>query len=111
MNKTIKEILEIQEDIDYKKLSIEDILLLKEYIEKLEKKVELYQDTTTFGDYVGAINNLIESQCRIKKAIKFIKEELFFEDPFGEGEHTFLEDINVEYYKNLLKILQGSDKE
>ena len=74
MKDEIKEILEIQEDSDYKKLSIEDILLLKEHIEKLEKKVELYQDTTTFGDYVGSINNLIELQGRINKAIKLLKE-------------------------------------
>lgn len=44
-----------------------------------------------------------------KKARKYIDEEVLFEDMFGEGEDTFLEDVNTKYYKGLKEIL--GDKE
>lgn len=49
-------------------------------------------------------------KSRCEKANKFIKQTPLFEDPFGEGEHAFLEDINTEYYKNLSNVLNGSDE-
>lgn len=49
-------------------------------------------------------------KSRCEKTNKFIKETPLFEDPFGEGEHAFLGDINTEYYKNLSNILNGSDE-
>lgn len=51
--------------------------------------------------------NLYKSRC--EKANKFIDEEPLFEDPFGEGEHTFLGDVNVKYNKKLKSILNGGD--
>jgi len=99
MNKKIKEILEIQEDIDYKKLSIEDIMFLQEYITDLEK---CYCNRTDCSGRIKNSKKFDSLQQRIDKAIEYIKEN-----------SAFLEDDEYEVFnkKELLDILQGSDKE
>lgn len=67
----IKEILDFKEDADYKKLSIEDILLIKEYITKLQ---QCYCNRT---DCIGRIKDSKKYdslQQRIDKAIKELFE-------------------------------------
>lgn len=111
MNKKIKEILEFKEDADYKRLSIEDILLLKEYITNLQEKLKSIKENYKIQleydkDLEKRFNSLLEAhkkcdeleqekQERIDKAVELVKENFM-----GMG---YME------VDKLFNILKGSD--
>lgn len=72
---------------------------IEKYIKELEKENERLQQEN---------NQLKEDK---KKAKKYIDEEILFEDMFGEGEDTFLEDVNTKYYKGLKELLGEKENE
>lgn len=92
MNNEIKEILEITETADYKRLSVDEIIVIKDYIIDLQEK---YKQTKLLKELY---------KLRNEKAIDYIKQD---------------NELSVDcYYKfkdlcefeNILNILQGSDK-
>jgi len=110
MNKKIKEILEIQEDIDYKKLSIEDILLLKEYITNLE---QCYCNRTDCSARIKDSKKYDSLQQRIDKAIEYIENNTLYSEEYDYDDEDNLQFQGAYDYKaseDLLNILKGSDK-
>lgn len=127
MNNKIKEILDFKEDADYKRLSVDEIIILRDYIRNLQEKVNQYEnpdDMTLFYMWldtkakdkirkleIEAImlkqhNTMIaklgdEYKSRNEKAIKHLKEVMKEEKEYEE---------DYIYNKYLLDILQGSDK-
>lgn len=92
MNNKIKEILSFKEDADYKRLSIEDILLLKDYIINLQESEAYY-----YGQYK-------DYKSRNEKAIEYIKLWHYRND---FRVNSFTKSVKEE----LLEIFQGSVKE
>lgn len=92
MNNKIKEILSFKEDADYKRLSIEDILLLKDYIINLQESEAYY-----YGQYK-------DYKSRNEKAIEYIKLWHYRND---FRVNSFTKGVKEE----LLEIFQGSVKE
>lgn len=89
MNNKIKEILEIQEDSDYKKLSIEDIMLLQDYITNLQEENQNYKSKNE-----NAREFMIEN-CEII--------------PFNNG-WIIRSELTTIGLGKLFKILNGGDK-
>lgn len=98
MNNKIKEILEIQEDSDYKRLNIEDIMLLKDYITNSEKKV---------NNLTNSLNKKVEEginlQNKIDKAIEQCKQDV---KDIWEWEGAYME-----MFEEIIDILKGNDKD
>lgn len=98
MDNKIKEILSFKEDTDYKRLSIEDILLLKDYITNSEKKV---------NNLTNSLNKKVEEginlQNKIDKAIEQCKQDA--EDIWEwEGSYAYMG-----MFEEIINILKGSD--
>lgn len=73
MSEAVKEILELKEDCDYKRISVDEILVLREYIEELEEYID---DDIEIRK--GLIDRINRQQERIDKAIEYIKQESWF---------------------------------
>ena len=96
MKDEIKEILDFKEDADFKRLSVDEITDLKNYITNLqERNNNLKED---FKRHIDRINELTE---RNEKARNYIMLN-YYEDLYDDSLTAF-ED-------KLLNILQGSDK-
>ncbi|MBQ1551245.1 MAG: hypothetical protein IIZ67_03995 [Bacilli bacterium] len=67
MKNEIKEILDFKEDADYKRLSVDEIVILKDYITNLQEE----------NDYLKDIVSNTELSNEIKKADKWSKRELY----------------------------------
>ena len=83
MNNEIKEILEIQEDVDYKRLSIEDIMLLKDYITNLQEENNILRQNAEHNDKVvdKARWNEMLYKGRNERAIEYVKNHsIIFDD-------------------------------
>ena len=113
MNDEIKEILEFKENADYKKLSCDEIKVLKDYITNLQQKVKHYEETQTFGDYVKEVNLLVDYKTRIEKALEYgnscINKDLDLETLDEPYKTTFK--TAYEIHNNYLDILKGEDNE
>ena len=98
MNEEIKEILELQIDCDYKRLSVDEIITLKDYITNLQ------EENKELGRYYTRANNeFLELNKRIKKATKYIKEHAWF--CYKDNEEV-LDRVGI---NNLLNILNGGE--
>ena len=87
----IKEILDFKEDADYKRLSVDEIVILEDYITNLQEKYEEADNDR---------HKLFEQK---EKAIEYI-ELWHYRNDFRANSFT----ISVK--DELLNILQGSDK-
>jgi regulator of replication initiation timing len=91
MNKEVKEILEFKENADYKKLSVDEIAILKDCITNLQQeneelKVENEKLTQLW----------LSSQEKRRKAIKYLKQ------PYRD---------NFDYSKSKLMEILGDDND
>lgn len=107
MKDEIKEILEFKEDADYKRLSVDAIVTLEDYITDLQEENKMYAQLKE------------EYEDIIDKAIEFIEEKIsstqgVINDYMYHKEHNKIliellkEDI--EMYKKELHILNGGDE-
>ena len=108
MNNDIKEILEFKEDADYKKLSVDEIVELENYIIDLLVKIELLKDKIRKNEKCR--RKMQKSlQQRIDKAIEYIEESLYILK--GDGDIPIAtSNVRNRYIKPLLNILKGSDE-
>lgn len=97
MNKEeIKEILDFKEDADYKRLSIEDILLLKECITNLqEENKRIKKDLATYDNaLISCTYEKLSLMVTIDKAIECINyyaiENSDYEKIYNIEEETLL---------------------
>ena len=66
MNKEIKEILDFKEDADYKRLSVDEIKILEDYITNLEQKVDrLLKTQKMYEERCNKIHEYIIQNCEI----------------------------------------------
>ena len=65
MNDEIKEILDFKENGDYKRISCDEIAILRDYITNLQHTEDLYNQ---------CLKDYDELQARIEKAIEYLKE-------------------------------------
>lgn len=124
-----EEIKEISEYIDNRIIPNEKWNKIKDYIVSLQnavseltsqKKIMILKNEQLQQENEKLKENLcknivyerwyIHYKSKCEKANEFIEQTPLFEDPFGEGEHAFLEDVNTEYHKNLSNILNESDE-
>ena len=107
MNNEIKEILDFKEDADYKRLSVDEITILRDYITKLQEENERLKELCDKyeEEHSTAFNlwktNIIENV----PAFSDIQEQL--EDYKSRNEKAI---AYIECGKILLEILQGSEK-
>ena len=105
----IKEILKIETDCDYKKISVDEIAILENYITNLQEENEKLEDVIKKDRqfYNNRLLDYIEYKRRIDKAIEYIKTC----NPNVDLDSEFLEESYISNYgaKELLDILQGSD--
>ena len=131
MNNEIKEILDFKENADYKKLSCDEIAILKDNITNLQqeneelKKLEYkFIDTCgenesfTLEEYLDIGNKLYDTErekenykSRIEKAVEYIKEHTFqeeigFDNKKGEIHYGYFVECKA---KELLDILNGKE--
>ena len=106
MSEEIKEILDFKENADYKRLSVDEIITLRDYITNLqEENKELKEDKSKmFETAVKRNNQLLD---RIDKAIEFIEEH----NIIGTNKEYLPSGIEKCYSLELMEILKGSDKE
>lgn len=108
MNKSAKGIIEALKPLDeeFKKeglkdyplyLSVEERIILLDYITSLEEKLE-----TEHKAYMGTVKELTETATRIDKALDFINQYNIYFDDSGRN-HEYIP-------KELINILKGSDK-
>ena len=114
MNNEIKEILDFKENADYKKLSCDEIAILRDYITNLQQENErLNQDFIYYQRYGADMlhkNNNLED--RIEKAVEYIKEHTFqeeigFDNKKGEIHYGYFVECKA---KELLNILNGKER-
>ena len=121
MQEEIKEILEFDFESQGERIEINEYErnILKDYITNLQKENEklkqIIKDNTILvkdenGNYQECNINPLDYKSRNEKAIKYIEQEAVFYDSY-DGEDTMLEELCERYYKELLNILQGVDKE
>lgn len=112
MSDEIKEILDFKENADYKRLSVDEITILKDYITKLQeenkKLKEIIKDNIILvkdenGNYQECSINPLDYKSRCEKAIEYIKQ---YTDKLKTIRVPKI-DFN---YNNLLNILTGGDK-
>jgi len=98
MNNEIKEILDFKEDADYKRLSVDEITMLRDYITNLQEELQAYkQERENILDKSKRLNY----KLRIDKAIECIN--------YYAIENSDYEKIyNIEE-ETLLNILGGKD--
>ena len=128
MNNEIMKILEIKEDCDYKRLSIDEIKCLEDYITNLQEELE--EEKRIEEKSLETINNLQEEierqskaqiilanqitemydyKSRCEKAVEYInKNQLYNFDYDKEELFEIVSDRIAKDY--LLHILQGDDK-
>lgn len=110
MNNEIKEILDFKEDADYKRLSVDEITILRDYITNLqEENEELNDDNIWWNNRFKAVQrNYKDYKSRCEKAIEYIENNFIsYEDSrtFGQlGEEI---EIQVKEIRYLFKILKG----
>lgn len=96
MNNELKEILDFKENADYKKLSCDEIAILKDYITNLQHTEDLYNQLLKDYD---------ELQERIDKAVEYIEN----------GEYYIYKKTKYMDYiianKEFLNILNGESNE
>ena len=120
MNDEIKEILEFKENADYKKLSCDEIKVLRDYItnlqqenEKLKRKLttkKLFKKYKVEKDVNFELRKIFELQRRIEKAVEYIK---YCDDLSVINDYSFNEKPVIEKRakKDLLNIFNGRNDE
>lgn len=112
MNKEIRDILEIDDNVDYKKLSMDEIVILKDYIEKLiALNISLMKGNE---EYSFALDKQI---IKNRRAIEHIRQNCITSDIWEEvSPNIFYARGNIKYkslpsnkVKDLLNILEGKD--
>ena len=73
MKDEIKEILDFKEDGDYKRLSVDEMVILKDYITNLEKLNENRISESLAYDL--AVARVKELEYRIDKAVEYIEND------------------------------------
>ena len=125
MKNKIKEILSFKENADYKKLSIDEIVILENYIINLQEENErlkeiINDDMTTYlkglEDGKDKMKECYDSvyKSRNEKAIEYIKnhkETRKHYEPYGTpmGNPNYITTHIFGYYE-LLNILNGGDE-
>lgn len=118
MNDVIKEILEFKENADYKKLSCDEIAILKDYItnlqqenERLKRKLatkKLFKKYKVEKDENLELRKIFELQRRIEKAVEYIQNhQLVFE---LSSKKVISQWFDM-FYKDTLNILNGRSDE
>lgn len=98
MKDEIKEILSFKINADYKKLSIDEIVILENYITNLQEENENLKKDIKFYEY--SFNKFKE---RFEKGTEYIKSTKYC--------GTKIDKISLEEYLNkLLNILNGGDE-
>lgn len=108
MNNEIKEILDFKENADYKKLSCDEIAILRDYITNLQQEND---------DLKGRLENAVadcnlrlqefkDYKSRIDKAVEYIKQQTTDEETGKDLGYS--DNIDYEY---LLNILNGRSDE
>lgn len=69
MTNEIKEILEFKEDADYKRLSVDEIVILEDYISNLQDEIDIFRE-----DALIMLHQFEEAQIIINKAIEYIED-------------------------------------
>lgn len=100
MNNEIKEILEFKEDADYKRLSIDEIDILRDYITNLQEENKLLKIWKE-----DLLNENIDIENIRKEAIDYIKSESWF--CYKDNEEV----IDRTPVEKLIKILEGDKDE
>ena len=124
MSEAVKEILELKEDCDYKRISVDEILVLKDYIQELEKYSDDDMEIMNKQDelILDLHNQLIEKERKInelqdknerlhniiKEVREYAKEHIRIDDEYPD----YMEML-IEEYDKLLEILdkEGKDNE
>lgn len=129
----IKEILDFKEDADYKRLSIEDILLLKECITNLQEDLKYQKEM--YDEYCDKHTKLMQEYSNLKKENEILNKGIEYAKRIEKNYKTrfdkAIEYINLYEYtrycpspyekekyimreekegQDLLNILKGSDK-
>ena len=103
MNEKIDEILDFKEDADYKRLSVDEITILRDYITNLQEELEAYKkERKNILDKSKRLNY----KSRIDKTIEFIEEH----NIIGTNKEYLPSGIEKCYSLELMEILKGSDK-
>ena len=121
MNNEIKEILDFKENADYKKLSCDEIKVLRDYITNLQQENEKWW--AIIKDYEMDLHDLWfknnELEKRIEKAVEYISSNCILSREWKEVEFCkFLATETITYkalsrgkIKELLNILNGDKSE
>ena len=114
MNDVIKEILEFKENADLKKLSCDEIAILKDYITNLQQENErLTRTVVDYDETLLRVENEYEKlKARIDKAIEYIENTPLYETTYDYNMEEELEIQSVSdetASNNLLNILRGKD--
>jgi len=132
MNDEIKEILSFSCNADYKRLSCDEIKVLRDYItnlqqenERLKKQNELLKDQNIneilkkdleicAKQYKKSDEKLEKYKSRIEKAVEFIENNSLYDEilDYDYEENPYISYTTDEYVKdNLLNILNGRSDE
>ena len=109
MNDEIKEILDFKENADYKKLSCDEIAILKDYITNLQQENERLNQDLSFYQRYGADmlhkNNILEE--RIEKAVEYLdKHKIELSHSFDEPDCDYWIATNPQ---DIIDILNGKE--
>lgn len=126
-NVEIKEILNFKEDADYKRLSVDEITILRDYITNLQEendelkeqckqwkenhKAVCIQRDNILNNTVKDIEEQIDYKSRNKKAIEYVKSKKAIINTDYIRIFDLFKIDEQGYTDELLKILQGNDKE
>lgn len=79
MNNEIKEILDFKENADYKKLSCDEIKVLRDYITNLQQENErLKQNNMSYQEEMARTWKITDDyKSRIEKAVEYIENDTF----------------------------------
>ena len=113
MSEAVKEILELKEDCDYKRISVDEILVLKDYIQELEKYSDDDMEIMNKQDELildlhnqliekeRKINELQDKNERLHNIIKEVREYIEERRKY-KGEPFYLDEIQTEIVCEIL---------
>ena len=123
MNNEIKKILKIEVDCDYKKLSVDEISILEDYITNLQEEnkrlIELDENYPIEEQLEEALKYENIYKSRIEKVVEYIKQNCILSDEWKDldvcnfvpiGKITYKQ-LNKKGIKQLLDILNGGKDE
>jgi phage shock protein A len=107
MKDEIKEILEFKENADYKKLSVDEIKILEDYITNLQEDLD-YQRQAEI-DYNKKHTKLMRKYKKLQQENERLKNDK--KKILELIENDYFEDGSFENYYKVLNILTGGDEE